>query len=231
MTELKGISHSYGKTKALNGVSYTFTNGVYGLLGPNGSGKTTLLNILSGNLRASGGSVLWDGETADKSFFASVGYVPQDCELYPSMSAYDFLRYMAVIKSCGREDSTQQIDGMLRYFELHEVRHQKLCTFSGGMKQRVLLMQAFLGKPALVLLDEPTAGLDPMQRMLVHRFVAEQARDKTVLYATHILPDLKDLCKEVLFLKRGELIRVSHAGDDLEDSYRTLFDNDDACLV
>ena len=99
------------------------------------------------------------------------------------------------------------------------------------MKQRLLLIQAFLGEPSLVLLDEPTAGLDPLQRMLVHRLIQTQAHDKIILYATHILPDLQDLCEDVLFLKRGELIHVSHAQDDLEDSYLRLFDTDEADMV
>lgn len=220
MLTLQGICRSYGKTKALTDFSYNFGRGVYGLLGPNGSGKTTLMNILSDNLRADSGTVTWDGS---QPHCAPIGYAPQDCEMYPSMTALDFLRYMAVLKACDGAETAKQIEGLLCYFALDGVKHNKIGTFSGGMKRRLLLIQAFLGNPALVLLDEPTAGLDPMQRVLVHRLIAEQAKERTVLYATHILPDLEDLCGEVLFLKHGRLIRVSPAGDDLEQNYAELF--------
>lgn len=220
MLQLQNISRSYGKTKALDDFSYTFDRGVYGLLGPNGSGKTTLLNILSGNLRADRGKVAWDGGEVHR---APIGYAPQDCEMYPSMTAFDFLRYMAVIKACDGAETTRQIEEMLGYFALNHVKHDKISTFSGGMKRRLLLIQAFLGDPALVLLDEPIAGLDPMQRILVHRLIAVHAKDRTVLYATHILPDPGNLCGEVLFLKQGRLIHVSHAGDDLQNIYTKLF--------
>lgn len=231
MLKLQIVSRSYGKTRALNGFSYTFHHGVYGLLGPNGSGKTTLLNILSDNLRADCGTVTWNGVPPTEKVRARVGYAPQFCELYPSMTALDFLRYMAVIKACDRKKAEEQIRKLLAYFALDGVMHSKIGSFSGGMKQRLLLIQAFLGEPSLVLLDEPTAGLDPLQRMLVHRLIQTQAHDKIILYATHILPDLQDLCEDVLFLKRGELIHVSHAQDDLEDSYLRLFDTDEADMV
>ncbi len=228
MLQLQNISRSYGKTNALSGFSYTFDSGVYGLLGPNGSGKTTLLNILSDNLRPDSGTVAWSADAAQRT---SVGYAPQYCELYPSMSAIDFLRYMAVIKSCDGASASKQIASMLAYFELDGVKDKKIKTFSGGMKQRLLLIQAFLGDPPLVLLDEPTAGLDPMQRSLVRRFVSRQAESKIILYATHILPDLDGLCGEVLFLKHGRLIHTEKTGAHLEDSYRRLFENDEADLL
>ncbi len=220
MLTLQGICRSYGKTKALSDFSYTFDRGVYGLLGPNGSGKTTLMNILSDNLRADSGTVTWDGNAPHR---APIGYAPQDCEMYPSMTAYDFLRYIAVLKACDGAETARQIEEMLCYFALHDVKHDKIGTFSGGMKRRLLLIQAFLGNPSLVLLDEPTAGLDPTQRALVHRLIAVQAKERIILYATHILPDLGDLCSDVLFLKHGRLIRVSHTGDDLEQNYAELF--------
>lgn len=227
MLELQNISRSYGKTKALNGFTYTFTRGVYGLLGPNGSGKTTLLNILTDNLRADSGRVLWDGKALGARYRMSVGYAPQFCEPYPSMTAFDFLRYMAVLKACDETQAASQIETLLGYFELDGVKNKKIGGFSGGMKQRLLIIQAFLGEPALVLLDEPTAGLDPMQRTLVRRFVARQAKDRIILYATHILSDLESLCDEVLFLKHGELIHAEKASICLEDSYLRLFGNDE----
>ncbi len=228
MLELQNISRSYGRTKALNGFTYTFTQGVYGLLGPNGSGKTTLLHILTDNLRADSGTVRWNGKAPDAQYRMSVGYAPQFCELYPSMTALDLLRYMAVLKACDEAQVSVQIETLLRYFELDGVKKKKIATFSGGMKQRLLLIQAFLGEPAIVLLDEPTAGLDPMQRTLVKQFVARQAKNRIILYATHILPDLNGLCDEVLFLKHGELIHTEKAGAHLEDSYLRLFGSDEA---
>ena len=231
MLELQNVSYRYGKTKALDGLSCRFENGVYGLLGPNGSGKTTLMNLLTDNLRTDCGKILWnntDIRTLGAHYRASIGYAPQYCELYPSMRAIDFLRYMAVVKACDTKETARETETMLKYFMLDDAGDKKIGTFSGGMKQRLLFIQAFLGDPALVLLDEPTAGLDPLQRALVKQFIRNRAKDKIILYATHILHDLQDVGATVLFLKQGRLICTETTDTCLEDRYLRLYGNDEA---
>lgn len=209
MLEIKGIRKSYGKIRALCDCSCRLGEGVYGLLGPNGSGKTTFMNILTDNIRQDGGEILFNGEKIKREngrFRARIGYMPQSCELIPAFSCLDFLHYMAVLKGIDRKAASAQIDSLLGRFELDAVKNRKIASFSGGMKQRLMLIQAFLGEPEIVLLDEPTAGLDPKQRVLVKNFLAEQSFGKTILLATHIIGDIEHIANGVICLKKGETI-------------------------
>ncbi len=206
MLEIKGLSKRYGKTVALNHLECKLETGVYGLLGPNGSGKTTLMNILTCNIKSDGGAVFFRGREIAKSgkdLRRRVGYMPQYCEMIPGFTVMDFLGYMAALKGLETHRAEQQIRELTERFFSEDVKNKKISSLSGGMKQRVMLIQAFLGSPELVLLDEPTAGLDPMQRVAVKNFIAENASDKTILIATHILSDVESIARGLLCLQKG----------------------------
>ena len=216
MLEIHGLNKRYGKTVALRSLDCKLETGVYGLVGPNGSGKTTLMNILTANLKSDGGTVLFDGREVggnDKAFRRQIGYMPQYCGMIPGFTVWDFLGYMAALKGLERKQAALQIEALLGRFFSEDVKDQKISSLSGGMKQRVMLIQAFLGVPKLVLLDEPTAGLDPMQRMNVKNFIAENACDKTILIATHIISDVESIAKELICLEKGVCIFKGAPGE------------------
>lgn len=207
---IQNLSKKYGEKTALNALSYTLTEGVYGLLGPNGAGKSTLMNILTGNLKATGGRILYDGsDTAllGRDFLARIGYMPQQQALYPQFTAARFLAYMAALKGISRTEARARIPEVLRLVELEDKATSRIATFSGGMKQRLLIAQAVLGDPDILILDEPTAGLDPKQRIAVRNLIASLAQHKIVLIATHVVSDVEFISREVLLLRQGRLLR------------------------
>ena len=208
MLEIKGLNKRYGRTVALKDLECKLDTGVYGLLGPNGSGKTTLMNILTSNVKSDGGAVFFQGREIerDKEFRRQVGYMPQYCEMIPGFSVIDFLGYMAALKGLEQKQALLQIWELLERFFSVDVMDKKIASLSGGMKQRLMLIQAFLGDPKLVLLDEPTAGLDPMQRVAVKNFIAEKASNRTILIATHILSDVEGISRGLLCLQKGTCI-------------------------
>lgn len=209
MLKINNINKSYGKIKALIDFSCSMGEGVYGLLGPNGSGKTTLMNILTDNISQDSGEISFDGKKIkadNKHFRALIGYMPQYCEMIPEFSCLDFLNYMAVLKGIDANEISAQVEPLLEKFELDTVKHRKISSFSGGMKQRLMLIQAFLGDPKIILLDEPTAGLDPKQRVLVKNFISEQAFGKTIIIATHIISDIEHIAGGVICLKKGKTV-------------------------
>lgn len=203
---INSLSKSYGTTKALINFEYSFGKGIYALLGPNGSGKSTLMNIITDNLKADSGNITWDGKDTIKmgeSFREKIGYMPQYSGMYPSFSVNSFLSYIAVLKGVDKAAAKKQISELLEAVELTDVKNKKIKTLSGGMKQRLALAQAFIGNPELIILDEPTAGLDPKQRIAVRNYIAEIALDKTIIIATHIVSDIEYIAKEIIFLKKG----------------------------
>ncbi len=207
--EIQNLSKSYGKNKALSDFSVTLTPGIYALLGPNGSGKSTLMNIITDNLKADTGSILFDGEDVKKMgvrFREKIGFMPQYPGLYPGFSAREFLCYMAALKDIPKEKVKDAVDGVLAAVELSDVAGHKISSFSGGMKQRLALAQATLGDPEIIILDEPTAGLDPKQRISVRNYISQIGLDKIVIIATHVVSDIEFIAKKALILKKGVLI-------------------------
>lgn len=203
---LDKISKSYGKNKALSEFSAELTPGVYALLGPNGSGKSTLLNIITDNLKADSGKIYYDGEDILKlgaEFREKLGFMPQYPGLYGSFTAEKFLWYMAALKGMNKKDAEAQIKEVLDAVELSDVSNYRISTFSGGMKQRLALAQAVLGNPSVLILDEPTAGLDPKQRIAIRNYISRIAFDKIVIIATHVVPDVEYIAKDVIMLKKG----------------------------
>lgn len=209
--EIKAVSKHYGKKKALDCITFTFTEGIYGLLGPNGAGKTTLMNLIAGNLNADkdGGKILWDGEETTLlggNFRKQLGFMPQQQNLYDSMTAFDFLGYVSALKNLNDNKSEQEIFSLLKTVDLGDCADRKIGGFSGGMKQRLLIASALLGSPKLLIMDEPTAGLDPKQRIIIKRLVNELSKDMIIIISTHIISDIANIAKEILLLKYGKII-------------------------
>lgn len=226
--EIRNLKKTYGTVQALKGISYTFTPGVYGILGANGAGKSTMINLITDNVsrdKVNGGSILYNENNDEtdilklgKLFRARVGYMPQQQGFYEDFSPKAFLKYMAEIKGVKKlktvdengneivKTVNQQIDELLEVVNLTNVAYKKIGGFSGGMKQRVLLAQALLGDPKILILDEPTAGLDPKERISIRNYIAELSKDKIILFATHVVSDIECIADKVLLLKSGEII-------------------------
>ena len=209
--KLTDVTKRYGQLLALSDFSVTFTPGIYGILGANGAGKTTMMNLITDNIKRDGGSITFDGreilELGD-GFRAVLGYMPQQQGVYEHMTAESFVTYIGRLKGLWGKTLSGQVNEVLELTNLSGVRHKKVGGFSGGMKQRVLLAQALLGNPKVLILDEPTAGLDPRERVRIRSFIKELARDRIVLLATHIVSDIESIADQVLLMKQGRLLRV-----------------------
>lgn len=209
--ELEHLTKRYGENTALDDMTITLTPGIYGLLGANGAGKSTLMNLITDNVKRDGGSIRFDGEdilSLGDKFRSQLGYMPQQQGVYEQMTAESFISYIGRLKGLKGKALRAQVDHVLELVNLSDVRHKKVGGFSGGMKQRVLLAQALLGSPKVLLLDEPTAGLDPRERVRIRNFIKELAQDRIVLLATHIVTDIESIADQVLLLKKGKLLRV-----------------------
>lgn len=213
--EICNVTKTYGDVKALDNFSVTFEPGVYGILGANGAGKSTLINLITDNISRdsgeAGGRILYDGEDIlklNKRFRTKVGYMPQQQGLYEDMTAESFLRYMADLKEIKRKEAVKQIDKLLDIVNLKAFRHKKISGFSGGMKQRIALAQALLGNPEILIMDEPTAGLDPKERINIRNYISELSKDKIILFCTHVVSDIECIADKVLIIKKGKLIAV-----------------------
>ena len=215
---ISGLSKSYGAINALNDINITFEPGITALLGPNGSGKSTLMNILSGNLRGYTGSIQYRTDkndifhsAFDKRYFTVIGYMPQYPGMYSNFNVEQYLRYISVIKGVGdglrgKEKNTLisiEIENALFSVDLFKDRQKTISELSGGMKQRLALAQACIGNPEIIILDEPTAGMDPEQRINIRNYISELAMNKTIVLATHIVSDIENIANRVLILKSG----------------------------
>lgn len=227
---IENLTKKYGEKVALRDFCYTFTPGIYGILGANGAGKSTLMNLITDNVKRDEGQILWNGTDVLKlgsSFRALLGYMPQQQGMYQDFSARAFLRYMADVKGIKRKQANAQIEELLELVNLKEDAHKKLGGFSGGMRQRVLLAQALLGEPQILILDEPTAGLDPKERLRLRQYIADLAENRIVFLTTHIVSDIESIAADVLLMKDGQLIKHGSPeelidevrGKDLEDVY------------
>ena len=204
--QINNLTKIYGKKTALDNFSYDFTDGIYGLLGPNGAGKSTLMKMITHNLKPTSGEIIADGKNAAQlggEYRKLLGFMPQQQSVYPDFTLTRFLHYMTGLKGLSKKEAEPQINSLIERVNLTGYAKAKLGGFSGGMRQRALLAQALLGDPKIVILDEPTAGLDPKERISLRNLIAETAFDKIVIIATHVVPDIEFIAKEVLLLSGG----------------------------
>ena len=218
--QLIDLTKKYGSFTALARVNITFTEGIYGILGANGAGKSTMMNLLTDNISRTDGKILFDGVDILKlgrDFRRILGYMPQEQGCYAHMTAATFLSYMADLKSIPKKRARAEIEKLLQITNLYDVRHKKLGGYSGGMKQRVLLAQALLGDPKIVILDEPTAGLDPKERIRIRNFISSLSSGRIILLATHIVSDIESISDQIIMMKRGRVVGVD-TPENLTDS-------------
>lgn len=201
------VTKQYRNKIAVDRISLTLHKGVYGLLGANGAGKTTLMRMLCGILTPTGGTISLDGvDVGEEDYRAKLGYLPQDFGYYPEFTGWDFLLYMAALKGLSKEQAKRKAEELLSLVALGDVAKKKLKTYSGGMKQRIGIAQALLNDPEVLILDEPTAGLDPKERVRFRNLIAELGKDSIVLLSTHIVSDIEHIADEILMMKGGQLI-------------------------
>lgn len=226
---LQGIKKSYTKNKtyAVNDFSIKMTPGVYGLLGPNGAGKSTLMNIITQNLKADEGNIFWNGTQIDKigiEYRSCLGYMPQQQNLYDNFTGEQFLWYMASLKGLKRKEAKEKIEELITMVNLQKDRYKKLKSYSGGMKQRILIAQALLNDPKILIMDEPTAGLDPKERIRVRNFISQISKDRIVLLATHVVPDVEYIAKEIIMMLQGKIVKCGTPKQLLKDMEGKVFE-------
>lgn len=209
MLELKNLSKSYGKKEALRNINIRFEKGIYGLLGPNGAGKSTLMNVMSDVLEPTTGELLYDDVNIKKlneDYRSKIGYLPQKAGYYGDFTAEKTLEYFAVLRGVDKKIIKDRIDEVLKMVHLSEHRKEKVKTFSGGMKQRLGIAVTLVGNPEILIFDEPTAGLDPKERLNFRNLMKELASDKTIILSTHIVSDIDAIATYVILLKEGDMI-------------------------
>lgn len=206
---LDHISRRFGKTQVLRDVSLTFSQGIYGLLGPNGAGKTTLMRILADVLVPTQGKVFLNGQNKDQmgdAYRAGLGYLPQEVGVYANFTARAFLQYIAALKGLPKDLTQTRIEHLAAQVGLEDEMGKKCGKLSGGMKRRLGIAQALLNNPALLIFDEPTAGLDPMERLRFLNLIQEIGSERIILLSTHIVPDVDRVAKEIVMIGKGEVL-------------------------
>ena len=217
---ISNLTKDFDGFKAVNNFSYQMDCGVYGLLGVNGAGKTTLMRMLTTLMKPTSGQITWDGEDVfamDGKYRLLLGYLPQDFGYYPDFSVYDYLMYIAALKGIRPAVARQRVKELLKQVGLVKARNKKMKTLSGGMKRRAGIAQAMLNDPKILILDEPTAGLDPSERIRFRNLISELSEDRIVLLSTHIVSDIEYIANEILLMKDGQLV-ISGTSEDIIDS-------------
>lgn len=226
------VTKQYQNRIAVDRVSVKLQKGVYGLLGANGAGKTTLMRMICGILKPTGGTIAYDGiDVGEEAYRAVLGYLPQDFGYYPEFGAMDFLLYLAALKGIPKSQAKRRAKELLELVSLQDAGRRKIKTFSGGMKQRLGIAQALLNDPRLLILDEPTAGLDPKEQVRFRKLIESLGKDSIVLLSTHIVSDVEHIADEVLMMKDGQLIyqgKWDEEKGDLETFYLEQFGEEGA---
>ncbi len=206
--KISNLTKHFGDVTAVQNVSYTLRNGVYGLLGVNGAGKTTLMRMLTTLIQPTSGCITWNGKDIfqmDGEYRRLLGYLPQDYGFYPDFTVQDYLLYIASLKGIRESVARQRVKILLGQVGMTKARGKKMKTLSGGMKRRVGIAQAMLNDPKILILDEPTAGLDPSERIRFRNLISELSEDRVVLLSTHIVSDVEYIAGEILLMKDGEI--------------------------
>lgn len=227
---LDRLTKQYHNKIAVDRISIKLQKGVHGLLGANGAGKTTLMRMICGVLKSDSGTVTFDGiDVATEGYRANLGYLPQDFGYYPDFTGIDFLLYMATLKGLSKKEAKRKANELLEMVSLKTDAYKKIKNYSGGMKQRLGIAQALLNNPSLLVLDEPTAGLDPKERVRFRNMIAEIGRDNIVILSTHIVSDIEHIADNILMMKEGQLIYQGEWQEnfgDLEQFYLEQFGED-----
>ena len=207
--QLQNLRKQYGAKCAVNNVSANLVPGVYGLLGANGAGKTTLMRMICGVLKPTSGSISLNGKTMEQlgeEYYTHLGYMPQDFGFYPDFTAREFMLYMAAVKGLNKRQAKKRTEDLLQMVNLSDVADKKVKSYSGGMKQRLGIAQAELNSPSILILDEPTAGLDPKERVRFRNLISDFAKEKIVILSTHIVSDVSYIADMILMMKRGSFL-------------------------
>lgn len=214
---LDRVTKNYGNKIACDRISLAFTKGVYGLLGANGAGKTTLMRMMCGVLDPTSGSISYDGIDVSREEYRDVlGYLPQDFGYYPEFTAQDFMMYIAALKGLPKAKARAKTAELLELVSLKNEAKKKIKTFSGGMKQRLGIAQAMLNDPKILVLDEPTAGLDPKERVRFRNLISRMGADRIILLSTHIVSDIEHIAGTILVMKSGQLIHSGSLDEIIE---------------
>lgn len=222
------LTKQYQNKIAVDRISLRLNTGIYGLLGANGAGKTTLMRMFCGILKPTSGTITFDGiDVSEERYRSMLGYLPQDFGYYPEFTGEDFLLYMAALKGMRKPQARRKTVELLKLVSLHDVAKKKIKTYSGGMKQRLGIAQALLNQPKLLVLDEPTAGLDPKERVRFRDLIKDLGKDSIVLLSTHIVSDIEHIADDILMMKSGQLIyqgKWTDKSGNLEEFYLKQFE-------
>lgn len=223
------ITKQYKNKIAVDRMSFTLTEGVTGLLGANGAGKTTLMRLLCGILVPDSGTVSCDGMNVETEEFREIlGYLPQEFGYYPEFTGRDFLLYMSAVKGLEKSDAVRKTAELIELVGLGDAARKKVRTYSGGMKQRLGIAQALLNDPQVLIMDEPTAGLDPQERIRFRNLIADIGKNRIVLLSTHIVSDLEHIADKLMIMKEGRLLwqgEWNAGAGDLEEFYISRIGN------
>lgn len=220
--QLQNLCRSYGENDAVQDVNIEFRPGIYGLLGDNGAGKTTLMKMSCGVLKPTGGRICLDDRNIKdlgEQYYAHLGYMPQDFGFYPDFTAREFLFYMAAVKGIETRSARDRIEEVLEIVNLSEVADKKIKSYSGGMKRRLGIAQAELNQPAILILDEPTAGLDPRERVRFRNLISDFSKEKIVILSTHIVSDVSYIADYILMMQQGKIF-LQGSTENVIDSIR-----------
>ena len=222
------LTKQYQNKIAVDRISLRLNTGIYGLLGANGAGKTTLMRMVCGILKPTSGTITFDGiDVSEERYRSMLGYLPQDFGYYPEFTGEDFLLYMAALKGMRKPQARRKTVELLKLVSLYDVAKKKIKTYSGGMKQRLGIAQALLNQPKLLVLDEPTAGLDPKERVRFRDLIKDLGKDSIVLLSTHIVSDIEHIADDILMMKSGQLIyqgKWTDKSGNLEEFYLKQFE-------
>lgn len=224
MLKIESLSKKFGKKEALSDVDLELDAGIYGLLGDNGAGKSTLMRLLVGVDKPTKGRILYEGEDISQlkgKYRDLLGYMPQEFAVFPGFTAGEFLNYMGALKGLSKRELKEKISRVLAFVNLEDVKDKKVSTFSGGMKRRVGIAQALLNDPKILILDEPTAGLDPGERIRFSNILSNMSKDKIILFSTHIISDIEAITKNIIILNDGK-IRAKTTSDKLIEKMEGL---------